>query len=107
MVESEAEYLSVAEAHEKYNGEVVLMRVTTFDLDMWPSYGQILAHSPDPSEDYYRIVAEAPHNEHLPLYQFHADRRRLRRIRERTTLFPNDGSKTSPYYIGKNYRNIK
>ena len=42
--------MSVNEAIARFRGEWVLMKVTEYDEDHWPSRGYVIAHSPDREE---------------------------------------------------------
>jgi hypothetical protein len=44
------ELMSVYEAIARFRGEWVLMKVTEYDEDRWPSHGYVIAHSRDRDE---------------------------------------------------------
>jgi hypothetical protein len=45
--QSSGEFMSVNEAIARFRGEWVLMKVTEYDEDHWPSRGYVIAHSPE------------------------------------------------------------
>ena len=63
--------LSVDEVRVKFDGEWILLDVTAFDELHVPSYGRILAHSPDPDVVHQAMPSRDAHPG--PLYLFFAE----------------------------------
>ena len=70
--------LSMAEVIERYPREWILMRVTAFDEQQWPSHGHVLAHSPARAAITARLAEEpipAVLSPDQPCYVFKANLR--------------------------------
>lgn len=65
--------LPIEEVNEKFDGEWVLLAVTSFDDRHVPSHGRILAHSADPDEVHKAVPTRDAHPG--PLYLFYAEPR--------------------------------
>lgn len=52
--------MTVKEAIARFHGEWVLMKVTEYDEDHWPSEGYMIAHSPDRGDISAAVALEPP-----------------------------------------------
>jgi hypothetical protein len=56
----DGELMTVKEAIAKFHGEWVLMKVTAYDEDHWPSEGYVIAHSPERGKISKALALEPP-----------------------------------------------
>lgn len=69
-----APHMSFDEACAHFDGEWVVMQVTAFDQDRWPSYGYVIAHDRSHGKVYKRLEKAyfGPREPDTCFYVFHA-----------------------------------
>jgi hypothetical protein len=70
------EALSIDEIMDRYPGEWILMRVTQYDEDYWPTHGYVTIHAATQQAmlDEMERQPTAPEHARLRLHSFFADR---------------------------------
>ncbi len=58
--QADGELMTVKEAITRFYGEWVLMKVTEYDEDHWPSEGYVIAHAPEREEISKALALEPP-----------------------------------------------